>query len=535
MTGPDTLIGGRYRLVRQLAAGGMGSVWEALDERLHRPVAVKQLHVQPGLSPQAAQLAGSRALREARITARLHHPNAVPVYDVVDQDGLPCLIMQYLPSTSLAELLRQRGPQSPAWVAQVGAQVAAALAAAHELGIVHRDVKPGNVLIASDGTAKVTDFGISHALGDISLTSTGLVTGTPAFLAPEVARGAETAYSADVFGLGATLYNALEGQPPFGQDDNPMAMLHRAASGQIIPPRRSGPLTPLLLRMLAPDPNTRPQMAAVAHTLGALAADINAVTPLTRQLPPTAATERLSAAPVPVGGAGGRPIAPTATLPAAGNPAPKPRPRPEPKPNRTGWIAAVVVLVVVIAALVGLLLVKNHGRGDSAGSTVTPPPNSAGQLSASSTPPSATNSSASSTSTDQSSTDQTSPNPPSTDQSSANPPSPPGGPTDAQLAQAIIDYYALLPGNTDQGWNRLTKNYQHTTAKNRKSYDDFWASVDSVSVSNVTGSAPSSASALVTLKFSDGHTEIDQTDFKLVADGGTLKIDASQVQNSQRQ
>src|SRR5947209_10520606 len=167
----------------------MGSVWEARDERLQRRGALKQLHPQPGLSPAEAKLAGDRAMREARITARLHHAHAVPVYDVVDFDGQPCLIMQYLPSKSLQALIKERGTVAPAEVARVGAQLAGALAAAHQVGIVHRDVKPGNVLIDDEGTAKITDFGISHAVDDVALTSTGMVTGTPAFLAPEVARG----------------------------------------------------------------------------------------------------------------------------------------------------------------------------------------------------------------------------------------------------------------------------------------------------------------------------------------------------------
>ena len=143
-------------------------------------------------------------------------------------------------------------------VSRIGADLAAALQAAHSVGIVHRDVKPGNVLIAGDGSAKLTDFGISHAVGDVTLTSTGMVSGTPAYLAPEVARGGESGFAADVFSLGATLYACTEGTPPFGADANPMAVLHRVASGQMIPPRRSGSMTPLLLHMMASDPADRP-------------------------------------------------------------------------------------------------------------------------------------------------------------------------------------------------------------------------------------------------------------------------------------
>ena len=273
MSGPDALIAGRYRLVNRIAAGGMGIVWQAWDELLQRPVAVKQLRPQPGLSDAETELISQRAMREARITARLHHQHAVPVYDIVEYQGKPCLVMQYLPSTSLQRIVNEQGPMPPTEAARIGGEVAAALAAAHAAGIVHRDVKPGNILIAEDGAAKITDFGISHALGDTTLTSTGMVTGTPAYLAPEVARGEESSFASDVFSLGATLYAATEGVPPFGSDQNPMAVLHRVASGRVNPPQRSGPLTPLLQRMLAADPADRPPMIDVAHTLTALHGD----------------------------------------------------------------------------------------------------------------------------------------------------------------------------------------------------------------------------------------------------------------------
>ena len=238
------LIADRYRLRHVVGSGGMGVVWEAWDERLERRVALKQLHRQSGASTTEAELANKRAMREARLTARLNHPHAVPVFDVVEQEGQLWLIMPFIPSITLADVLKAGGPLQPGEAAQVAAEVASALAAAHAVGIVHRDVKPGNILIADDGTALISDFGIAHALGDATLTTRGLVHGTPAYLAPEVARGGEADFASDVFSLGATLYSAVEGTPPFGTDENSIALLHRVASGQFPSPRRSGALTP---------------------------------------------------------------------------------------------------------------------------------------------------------------------------------------------------------------------------------------------------------------------------------------------------
>ena len=167
------------------------------------------------------------------------------------------------PVAKPAGLARRAGRLDVAEIARIGSEVASALAVAHDAGIVHRDVKPGNILVDDHGSAKITDFGISHALGDVTLTSTGMVTGTPAYLAPEVARGEPTGYPADVFSLGATLYTAIEGAPPVGTSENPIAVLHQVASGKLNPPSRSNPLGPVLERMLALDPAARPSMGEV--------------------------------------------------------------------------------------------------------------------------------------------------------------------------------------------------------------------------------------------------------------------------------
>ncbi|MTD52688.1 serine/threonine-protein kinase [Amycolatopsis pithecellobii] len=277
MTGTETmdegrLIAGRYRLERRLGGGAMGVVWLAKDELLDRTVALKQLLLTVGLSKKDAEEARKRSSREARLAARLQHRHAITVFDVADdEDGMPVLVLEYLPSQSLAEVLAARGPLPPSEVARIGAHAASALAAAHAAGIVHRDVKPGNILLSEDGTAKITDFGISRAADDGTLTGSGRFAGTPAFLSPEAARGEKPTAASDVFSLGATLYAIVEGRFPYGENENQMALLYAAAAGRFAPPKQAGPLTAPLERMMRFAPEERPSMAEVAAELEQLA------------------------------------------------------------------------------------------------------------------------------------------------------------------------------------------------------------------------------------------------------------------------
>ncbi|MER5268243.1 serine/threonine-protein kinase [Actinosynnema sp. NPDC002837] len=295
-TGTGT-VGGRYALVERVGSGAMGVVWRARDELLDREVAVKQLRW-PDLTADELEVARARAMREARNAARLQHPDAISVFDVVVEDDRPWLVMEYLPSRSLAGLLAERGRLSPDEAARIGGRVATALAAAHAAGIVHRDVKPSNVLIGHDGTVKLTDFGISRAAGDGTLTDSGMITGTPAYLAPEVARGEQPDQASDVFSLGATLYAATEGQSPHGVSDNSFGLLYRAAAGLIEPPTRSGPLTGVLTRLLAADPAGRPTAVEAAELLAA---------PL-RAEPEPAEPEQVESGPVEPELVGGGPV-----------------------------------------------------------------------------------------------------------------------------------------------------------------------------------------------------------------------------------
>ncbi|MGW6696811.1 serine/threonine-protein kinase [Nocardia sp. NPDC055049] len=268
----DRLIAGRYRLTDPIGTGAMGVVWRATDVRLRRTVAVKQVLLAPGLTGTQALEGKLRAMREGRIAARLHHPNAITVFDVAEEDGQPWLVMEYMNAPSLAVKLAGGVTLPPIEVAGIGAQAAAALSAAHDAGIMHRDVKPANLLVGDDGTVKLTDFGISHATGDVTVTATGFLAGTPAYLAPEIARGDNPKPAADVFALGSTLYAASEGAPPFGEGDNPLAVLHAVARGVVPEPKNAGPLVPVLMWLLTASADDRPTMAQARVALEDVAA-----------------------------------------------------------------------------------------------------------------------------------------------------------------------------------------------------------------------------------------------------------------------
>ena len=210
---PD-VIGGRYRVESAIGQGGMGTVWLCRDETLHREVAVKQV----GLLPGESVTDSARAFREARSSAALSHRNVVTVFDVVEEAGAHLAGDGARPRpVAVARSSSRTAPLDPAVVADIGAQVADGLAAAHAAGTMHRDVKPGNVLIREDGVAKISDFGIARTAGDPALTQSGFLTGTPSYFSPELARGASPAPATDVWALGATLYAAVEGRPPYEQ------------------------------------------------------------------------------------------------------------------------------------------------------------------------------------------------------------------------------------------------------------------------------------------------------------------------------
>jgi len=265
-----SVVAQRYRLREVLGRGGMGTVWRATDELLDREVALKCVEL--GALP-AAEIAEARdrTLPEARIAAKVHHPAIVSIFDAVDDSGEPWLVMEYVPSRTLGQALAADGPLPSTVVAGIGAAVADAVATAHAAGIVHRDVKPDNVLLAHSGAVKLTDFGVSRAVAAPVVTASGVLIGTPAYLAPETARGDGADSRSDVFALGATLFAALTGAPPFGTGEL-LALLARVGRGGAEVPAAAGPLQPLLTRMLADDPAARPTAAQAAAELRAVAA-----------------------------------------------------------------------------------------------------------------------------------------------------------------------------------------------------------------------------------------------------------------------
>ncbi|MEV0228592.1 serine/threonine-protein kinase [Nonomuraea sp. NPDC050786] len=252
-----TLLAGRYRLQSQLGEGGMGTVWRATDELLQQEVAVKEVKLPPDLDAASRTELTERTLREARAAARLRsHPSIVTVHDVVLDGGRPWIVMELVRGRSLDQAVRNSGPLPPQQVAGIGLRVLDALGAAHASGVLHRDVKPANVMLTDDGRVLLTDFGIATIAGDSALTQSGFLTGSPGYIAPERLRGETDGPPADLWSLGATLFTAVEGGPPFA-GPNTAAVLAAVLMQEPAPFRLAGPLAPVLAAILEKDPARR--------------------------------------------------------------------------------------------------------------------------------------------------------------------------------------------------------------------------------------------------------------------------------------
>jgi hypothetical protein len=252
----ERLIAARYRLLHLLGQGSMGTVWAAHDEVLRRQVAVKGILRPPGMPDVAADELRERTMREARAVAALSHPNLVTLYDVVQHDGDPYVVMELVPSRSLGEVLQEQGCLTEKQGAAVLDAIAAALASAHRVGITHRDVKPGNVLIADDGRVKLTDFGIARNVAEATMTARGITLGTPAYIAPEVAQGGDVSAAADRWSLGATMWAAMAGEPPY-VGKNVMQTINAVINGDVPVPAGAGRLSPVISGLMQKDPAER--------------------------------------------------------------------------------------------------------------------------------------------------------------------------------------------------------------------------------------------------------------------------------------
>ncbi len=484
---PTTVIGGRYEIVRPIGHGGLGTVWLARDTVLGRQVAAKKIGHFPGESAGETH----RAMREARAAAALNHPNVVAVYDVVEHDGSPWLVMEYVAGLTLATAIRQRGPMTPTGAADLGAQLAGALAAAHRAGIVHRDIKPANVLIGG-GLPKLGDFGIARSGAEDHLTQTGLVTGTPSYMAPEVAVGGVHGPAADVWALGATIYFAVEGLDAHPAQGNALATLQHVAANPPRRPERAGPLEPILADLLSRDPERRGTMEQALQRLELVAAGgTGAAVP---PGPARTATPRRSRT------NGGSTPATSAMRPAG--PA-------APSPSRTkgGIPLRVWVALALVAALLVLAIVFALSRG-GAGAAAT---GTSGSAAASASP-----------------SDEAEPAGGQTGAPETEP-TDSGESSDLALTrnegkQFIEDYFAAVTEDRDASWAMLAPARQGDP----EGYEDFWSGIDSAETEDVVvDSEAGTVSVTLTLEPEDGDAVTKRYTYQLTRIGGDLKIDAN--------
>ncbi|MFD7031880.1 serine/threonine-protein kinase [Streptomyces sp. NPDC059917] len=391
-SGDERVVAGRYRLLGPLGQGGMGIVWRARDEVLGREVAVKEVRAPAGLDEADVQRMYARLEREAWASARVTHRGVVTVYDVATDGGRPWIVMELVRGLSLAEVLEADGPLPPQRAAHIGEQVLSALRSAHEAGVLHRDVKPGNVLIANDGRVLLSDFGIARLEGSSAITMTGEVIGSPEYLAPEAALGTAPGPASDLWSLGVMLYAAVEGHTPFRQD-TPVATLQAVVDRELPPPRRAGALAPVLEGLLRKDPALRlsaPEAARMLRVVGAGGVVRAEGGPLSGPDAPTTIAHhgdgpgqgRPGRSPDRDRGAGpyGAP-APTPPRPGSGyGTAPQQGYGPaadSPRTGRAGLVltAGIVVLLLALAVL-GWLLLKDRTNGAAGAGGATGGPGS---------------------------------------------------------------------------------------------------------------------------------------------------------------
>ena len=460
------MIAGRYSLDREIGRGGMGAVWLGHDEVLGRTVALKRI----GMLPGADRTDLARARREAQLGARLNHPHVVAVFNLVEDDtGAHWLVMEYVEGTTLARLVADEGRLSPDDAAPLLRQAADALVAAHSAGIVHRDVKPSNILVEPSGRVKLTDFGIARVTADPALTQTGLVVGSPGYLAPEVATGHRGDEAADVWSLGATAFYVLSGRPPYESGDHALGTLYRIVNEE--PPHLddAGWMTPLLDATMAKDPARRWSMAQVRDFL-ARTASAPQPGPFT--------------APGGEGTTSTRPLSPHG--PAAAS------------PRRTGVLVGLA-LALVAAVVVAALLLQ---RGPSTTSAGSRPPASP------SVSPSATGS--------------------STPARTKKPAAP--RPTAAGMESFVRRYVTALGSDPETAWHMLTPKFQRESG-GLATYRKFWSGVGRGHLLAVNAD-PHDLVVSYRVRFDNFGTGRRPTVLKLVFHDGHYLIDGERTQGS---
>jgi eukaryotic-like serine/threonine-protein kinase len=479
------VIAGRYSLVREIGRGGMGAVWLGRDEVLGREVALKRI----GMLPGADSTDLARAEREGRLAARLNHRHVVAVYNlVIDPDtDARWLVMEYVDGTTLGQLVKQEGRLAPEDAAPLLWQAADALVAAHAAGIVHRDVKPSNILVDRSRRVKLTDFGIARIVGDPALTQTGLVTGSPAYLAPEVAAGHRGDEAVDVWSLGATTFHALSGRPPYDIGDHVLGGLYRLVNEE--PPRLAdaGWMAPLLDGTMVKDPSQRWSMLQVRDFLAG---------PPGRSAPVTAATSALPAGAVeaPPEDRGEEPTStrqlgttgrePTSVPEAAQQPPAAPRALS--RPAKRGLVVGVAVSLLAAAVLFAVL--RNHGS--TGGTAQSPPPSPSDTASSPSRTPSR---------------------------------SPVAGPTAQGMESFVRAYVAAVALNPDAAWRMLTPKFQRESGGLDR-YRSFWKGVGRGRVLEISAD-PRSLVVSYRVRFENFGTGRRATVLQLVFENGQYLID----------
>ena len=476
------MIAGRYSLEREIGRGGMGAVWLATDEVLGREVALKRI----GLLPGADRVDLARAEREAQLAARLNHPHVVAVFNLVvdPETDARWLVMEYVEGTTLAQLVKEHGPLSPDDAAPLLWQAADALVAAHAEGIVHRDVKPSNILVDRHRRVKLNDFGIARTAADASLTQTGLVTGSPAYLAPEVAAGARGDEAVDVWSLGATAYHVLSGHPPYDFGDNVLGGLYRLVNEE--PPRlaEAGWMAPMLEGTMAKDPSRRWTMAQVRDFLAGPDARVAPSAPaptIPVAAPPaaeTSATQVLGAAPQ-------APAGPTA-------PAGPPR-RPV---NKVLAGAVLLALVLVLGLVLFFVLPDREPDQGTADESPSESPSSSPSASPSESPSSS--------------------------------PTRAAEPTAQGMESFIRDYVAAISADPDTAWTMLTPKFQRESG-GLETYRDFWSGVGDGEILAVSAD-PRTLVVSYRVRFDNFGTGRRPTVLDLVYDGDRYLIDGERTE-----